>query len=66
MKSFIDITLNDGVLFSNTYKFAKQGANGICIEPAPSSFRKLQLNHLLQSRLNVYKLLSLQNLGIYT
>ena len=50
VKSFIDVGANDGVLFSNTYKFAKQGAHGICIEPAPSSFRKLKLNHLLHPR----------------
>jgi FkbM family methyltransferase len=50
VKSFIDIGANDGILFSNTYKFAKQGANGICIEPAPSSFRKLKLNHLFHPR----------------
>lgn len=50
VRSFIDIGANDGVLFSNTYKFAKQGANGICIEPSPSSFRKLKLNHLLHTR----------------
>ena len=37
--SFIDIGANDGVLFSNTYKFAKMGASGLCIEPSKSSFR---------------------------
>ena len=50
IKSFIDIGANDGVLFSNTYKFAKQGAKGICIEPAKSSFRKIKLNHLFHPR----------------
>jgi len=50
VKSFIDIGANDGVLFSNTYKFAKQGAKGLCIEPAPRSFRKIKLNHILHPR----------------
>ena len=50
VRSFIDIGANDGVLFSNTYKFAKQGAKGICIEPAPNSFRKIKLNHLLHPK----------------
>ena len=50
VKSFIDIGANDGVLFSNTYKFAKQGAKGICIEPSRYSFRKLRLNHLLHPK----------------
>lgn len=47
VKSFIDIGANDGVLFSNTYKFAKNGAQGLCVEPSPSAFRKLKLNQLL-------------------
>jgi len=47
VKSFIDIGANDGVLFSNTYKFAKNGARGLCVEPCPSAFRKLKLNQLL-------------------
>ena len=44
--SFIDLGANDGTLFSNTYKFAKTGAKGICIEPSRSCFLKLKLNHL--------------------
>ena len=44
--SFIDIGANDGVLFSNTYKFAKLRARGLCIEPSRNSFLKLRLNHL--------------------
>jgi FkbM family methyltransferase len=44
--SFIDIGANDGVLFSNSYKFAKNGAQGLCVEPSPSAFRKLKLNQL--------------------
>jgi len=47
VNSFIDIGANDGVLFSNTFKFAKNGAQGLCVEPSPSAFRKLKLNQLL-------------------
>ena len=41
VNSFIDIGANDGVLFSNSFKFAKKEANGLCIEPSRNSFRKL-------------------------
>ena len=50
IKSFIDVGANDGVLFSNTYKFAKTGAGGLCLEPSPSCFLKLRLNHLFHPR----------------
>ena len=46
VNSFIDVGANDGALFSNTYRFAKTGAKGICIEPSRSCFLKLKLNHL--------------------
>ena len=55
VNSFIDIGANDGVLFSNTYKFAKQGANGLCIEPSSKAFRKLLLNHLFHSNVKCFK-----------
>lgn len=48
--SFIDIGANDGVLFSNTYKFAKMGASGLCVEPSKSSHTKLKLNHLFHHK----------------
>ena len=48
--SFIDIGANDGVLFSNTYKFAKCGARGLCIEPSRSSYNKLRLNHIFNPK----------------
>jgi FkbM family methyltransferase len=51
VESFIDIGANDGVLFSNTYKFAKSGARGLCLEPSPSTFFKLRLNHLFHPRI---------------
>ena len=50
IKSFIDIGANDGVLFSNSYKFAKKGAYGLCVEPSINSFHKLRLNHLLHPK----------------
>lgn len=46
VNSFIDIGANDGVLFSNTFKFAKSGAHGLCVEPSKNSYKKLRLNHL--------------------
>ena len=55
IKSFIDIGANDGVLFSNTFKFAKNGAYGLCIEPSPNAFRKLTLNHLLHPKVKCLK-----------
>ena len=50
VQSFIDIGANDGVLFSNTYKFAKSRARGLCLEPSPSTFFKLRLNHLFHPK----------------
>ncbi|MDG0964300.1 MAG: FkbM family methyltransferase [Opitutales bacterium] len=50
VESFIDIGANDGVLFSNSYKFAKKGARGLCVEPSRKSFRKLKLNHLFHPK----------------
>jgi len=50
VSSFIDIGANDGVLFSNSYKFAKKGASGLCVEPSRNSFRKLKLNHLFHPK----------------
>jgi FkbM family methyltransferase len=50
VNSFIDIGANDGVLFSNTYKFAKAGARGLCFEPSVPTYRKLRLNHLFHPK----------------
>lgn len=42
---FLDIGANDGVTYSNTYFFEKElGWKGICIEPIPSVFEKLENN----------------------
>lgn len=40
-KTFIDVGAFDGISFSNTFFFFKQGWNGICIEPAKKNFNKL-------------------------
>lgn len=50
VRSFIDIGANDGVLFSNTYKFAKNGARGLCLEPSTTAFKKLTLNHIFNRK----------------
>jgi FkbM family methyltransferase len=55
IRSFIDVGANDGVLFSNTYKFAKTGARGLCFEPSPSTFNKLRLNHLIHPRVKCFR-----------
>ena len=55
VNSFIDIGANDGVLFSNTYKFAKNGAQGLCIEPSPNAYKKLRLNHLIHPRIKCFQ-----------
>lgn len=39
---YIDVGAFDGVTFSNTYLFDLRGWNGICIEPNPEPFAKLQ------------------------
>jgi len=41
---FIDIGAHDGVTISNTLYFENKGWNGICIEPNPNVFVKLQAN----------------------
>jgi FkbM family methyltransferase len=41
---FIDIGANDGVTVNNTLLFEKLGWQGICIEPQPDIFAKLQRN----------------------
>jgi FkbM family methyltransferase len=41
---FVEIGANNGITFSNSYFFEKLGWNGICIEPAPDTFRELVKN----------------------
>lgn len=45
VKTFIDIGANDGIKYSNVYKFINTGAAGLSFEPIPSIFRKLQKNY---------------------
>lgn len=55
VSSFVDIGANDGVLFSNTYKFAKGGASGLCFEPSVFAYRKLQFNHLFHPKVKCFR-----------
>ena len=55
VKSFIDVGANDGVLLSNTYKFAKNGATGLCFEPSRGAFTKLCLNHLIHPKVKCFR-----------
>jgi FkbM family methyltransferase len=41
---YIDIGANDGITLSNTFVFEQLGWKGICIEPLPEIFVKLQAN----------------------
>lgn len=41
---YVDVGAHDGVQFSNTFELEKLGWRGICIEPNPDSFAKLQRN----------------------
>jgi FkbM family methyltransferase len=44
-KIFVDIGANDGITYSNTYFLEKNRSwTGLCIEPLPSTFEKLQVN----------------------
>ena len=39
---FVDIGANDGVLISNSYLLEQNGWQGVCIEPSPTEFAKLE------------------------
>lgn len=41
---FVEIGANDGITFSNTKVFEERGWNGICVEPLPEVFDKLEKN----------------------
>ena len=64
VSSFLDIGANDGVLFSNTYKFAKDGARGICLEPSRSSYFKLKLNRIFNFQTKCLQLAISQQEGV--
>lgn len=40
--TFVDVGAYDGVTFSNTLLFERLGWTGICVEPLPPAFKKLQ------------------------
>lgn len=39
---FLDLGANDGITLSNTHALALNGWKGLCVEPSPIPFRKLQ------------------------
>ncbi|HYL31994.1 MAG TPA: FkbM family methyltransferase [Stellaceae bacterium] len=41
---FVDIGAYDGTLYSNTLLFEKLGWTGLCVEPLPPAFEKLEAN----------------------
>lgn len=41
---YLDIGAHDGITLSNTYLFEKLGWDGVCVEPLPDVFKKLELN----------------------
>lgn len=48
---FLDIGANDGISFSNTYALSQLGWKGICVEPIPEAFLKLQKLHSENERI---------------
>ncbi len=42
---FLDIGAWDGKKYSNTYRLAELGWNGVCVEPSPTAFPGLIKNH---------------------
>lgn len=50
VRSFVDIGANDGFTFSNTRRFARQKAAGLCFEPDPGSFWKCRFFNILFPR----------------
>ncbi len=40
--TFLDLGSNDGITLSNTHALALLGWQGVCVEPAPSAFAKLE------------------------
>ena len=42
--TFLDIGANDGKTLSNVYACAKRGWSGVCVEPSPQAFVRLEAN----------------------
>ncbi len=55
IKVFIEIGANDGIRFSNTFKFALQGASGICFEPVYSNFFRMKYLYKYNHRIKCIK-----------
>lgn len=41
VRAFVDVGANDGVTYSNTVRFALQGARGLAFEPVPGTYAEL-------------------------
>jgi FkbM family methyltransferase len=52
--SFLDIGANDGITFSNTHKLALLGWNGICLDPSPGAFDKLENLYKYNNKITCY------------
>ena len=53
---FVDIGAHDGISGSNTFRFALDGARGLCLEPVRDTFTKLRWLHLLNDRVTTIRL----------
>ena len=55
--TFADIGANNGVTLSNTYALSLAGWYGLCVEPAPSAFDRLEMatkkNSVTENRRNL-------------
>lgn len=40
--TFLDIGANDGITFSNTHQLSLSGWSGVCLDPSPMAFEKLE------------------------
>jgi FkbM family methyltransferase len=56
VKWFVDIGAHDGISGSNTFKFALDGAQGLCLEPLRETFTKLRWLYLLNDRVTTSRL----------
>lgn len=52
VQSFVDIGANDGITFSNTRRFARQKAVGLCFEPAPITYWRCRFFNLPFPKVN--------------
>lgn len=52
--TFMDLGSNDGKTLSNTYELSERGWKGVCVEPSPRVFDKLEVNHSLHNNVHCY------------